>query len=89
MPKKTVVGEYKGSRIVVENTWFNGAKLFCNGKLVATNNDWFATKKDVPVMSADIFLDEEKHLVEIFAYAIFTVKIQIKINGKYVAGDKF
>jgi hypothetical protein len=89
MPKKTVVGEYDGNRITVENTWFSGAKLFHNGKLIATNNDLFAIKKNIPLMSAKIFINEVEYLVEVFAYAIITVKLQIKVNGEYVAGERF
>jgi hypothetical protein len=51
MPKKTVIGKYQDSEFVVENTWLNGAKLFHNGRVVATNNKLFALSKDKPLMS--------------------------------------
>ncbi|PKM18386.1 MAG: hypothetical protein CVV11_13790 [Gammaproteobacteria bacterium HGW-Gammaproteobacteria-15] len=89
MPKKTVVGEYQGHKITVENTWFGGAKLFHNNDLVATNNDFFAVKKSVPLMSGKITINGVEHLIQVFGYALITVKLQIKINGKYLAGDRF
>jgi len=57
MPKKTIIGEYKGHRFVAENTWFSGAKLFHNNELIATNNDWVAVDKDNALMSANVMID--------------------------------
>ena len=89
MPKKIVAGEYEGSTITVENTWFGGAKLLHNDKVIASNNNFFAVSKTKPLMSATIELNDVKHVVEVYGYAIITVKLQIKVNGSYIAGDKF
>jgi hypothetical protein len=89
MPKKTIVGEFGGSRFIVENTWFSGAKLFHGHELIATNNNMIAIKKGQAVMSAKVIIGEVERLVEVFAYAIFTVKLQIRIDGKIIAGDLF
>lgn len=89
MPKKVVTGEYEGNTITVENMWLGGAKLLHNDKVIASNSDFFAISKTKPLMSATIDFNDVKHLVEVYAYAIITVKLQIKVNGNYIAGDKF
>ncbi len=88
MPKKTVVGEFEGNKFVLENTWLSGAKLFHGGELVASNSELFALDKNKAIMSAKVMIGEVERLVEVFAYAIFTVKLQIRIDGKKIAGDK-
>lgn len=89
MPKETVVGEFEGNEFVLENTWFSGAKLFHESELVASNNDLFSLNKNKSIMSAKIMIGEVERFVEVYAYAMFTVKLQIRIDGKKIAGDDF
>ena len=89
MPKKTILAEYKGNKFTVENTWFSGAKLFHNGDLVASNNDIFAIRKDKPLMTTKVVIDGEERRVEVFAFAIFTVKLKITVDGIKIAGNDF
>ena len=89
MPKKTIVGEFEGNKFIVENTWFSGAKLFHGSELIATNNDVFAIKKDKALMSAKVIINEVERVVEVFAFAILTVKLHIKVDGEIIAGEEF
>ncbi len=89
MPKKILVVQHEGSEFLLENTWFSGAKLFQDNKLIAKNNALFAINKNKPLMSATVILNGAEHLIEAFCYAYFTVKLQLKVNGEYIAGDKF
>jgi hypothetical protein len=89
MPLKTVIAQFGDTEIKVENTWFSGAKLFVNQKLVVENKDSFALKKTIPIMTARVVIDGTEKLVEVFAFAIFTVKIKICVDGIQVAGNRF
>jgi hypothetical protein len=89
MPLKTVIGQVGDTEIKVENTWFSGAKLFVNQKLVAENNDYLALNKSEPLMTAKVLIDGSEKLVEVFAFAIFTVKIKICVDGIQIAGNNF
>ncbi|MGI9283627.1 MAG: hypothetical protein ACR2PX_28965 [Endozoicomonas sp.] len=89
MPKKVITGQFEGSRFSVENTWFSGAKLLYEGKVIATNNSIFALKKEVPFMAATIDIAGTERNIEVFAYAIFNVQLQIKVDGQMIAGENF
>jgi len=89
MLKKIIVGEFAGSKFTVENTWLSGAKLFHGSELIATNNDTFAVKKDKAMIRAKVIVNEVERVVEVFAFAILTVKLQIKVDGEKIAGDEF
>ena len=89
MPKKTIVGEYEGHRFKVENTWLSGAKLFHDDKLIAVTNDELALDKNEPKMTAKVLINRFERVVEVYFSAVFTVKIQIRVDGKKIAGDDF
>ena len=89
MPKKQVMGEFEGHKFEVVNTWKGGLKLYHNGELIEHNQDKIAVSKSVPVISKLITIDKLDRTLEILVYAVFRVKIQIKIDGKKIAGDKF
>jgi hypothetical protein len=89
MPIKTVIAQVKGIETKVVNTWFSGAKLLVNQEVVAENNDYFALSKSKPVMTAKVLIDGSEKFVEVFAFAIFTVKIKICVDGIQVAGNSF
>ncbi len=89
MPLKRVTAQIGSTEIKFENTWFHGAKLFVNGQEVATNNKYFALSKSHPVISVRTLIDGTEKLIEVFAFAIFTVKLKICLDGKQIAGDQF
>lgn len=89
MPKKVLTYAYKGDTFTVVNTWFNGASLYHNNQLIDCNGDLLSLKKNVPFMRANVLVNGVGTLIEIFAYAVINVKLQMKINGEYVVGDVF
>lgn len=89
MPLKTVSAQVGNTEIKVENTWFGGAKLLINGQVVAENKQIFSTSKTNPLMSVRTQIDGSERLIDVFAYAIVTVKIKICVDGKLVGGDSF
>ena len=89
MPKKEVKGEFEGNTFEVLNTWKDGLKLFRNGDLIEHNQDKISVSKNKPIISKTITIDNAGRIVEVFVYAVFRVKIQIKIDGVKIAGDKF
>ena len=88
MPKKTIIGELEGERLMVENTWFSGIRLFHGEKLIGVNNQIFSISKDNPLIKTEIVVGGVSRLVEVFAVALFTVKIQLKLDGKHLAGHR-
>lgn len=88
MPKKTLYAQVGDDRLRVENTWFSGATLFLNDHPIARNNDFFAVNRLTPLISAEATVNGEKSQIEVFVRAIFTVKIQIRLNGTIVAGEE-
>ncbi|MBO2621125.1 hypothetical protein AAEI00_19220 [Shewanella algae] len=89
VPKKVQETNIGNTHIKFENTWFRGAKLFVDGEIVVKDNSFFALDKNSPLVAKKIVVEGVEHLVEVFVYAIFTVKLKLHVNGQYVAGDKF
>jgi hypothetical protein len=70
--------------------WFSGIKVYHNGDLVAENNVMIARDKYVPYTSVTVVGRNDKMLVEVYAYSgLFTVQLQLKVNGDFAAGQKF
>ncbi|MFV8783636.1 hypothetical protein ACNKU7_14555 [Microbulbifer sp. SA54] len=88
MPKKTVIGELEGERLIVENTWFSGIRLFHGEKMIGVNNQIFSVSKDSPLIRKEIVVGGVSRLVEVFAVALLTVKIQLKVDGQHLAGHR-
>ena len=74
---------------MVDNTWFNGATLLVDGQTVARCGDLFALKKERHIMTATVNFDGVDMLIEVYIYAIFTVKIKICVDGSPIGGEVF
>ena len=88
MPKKTIHARAGEDRIRVENTWFSGATLFLNDEPIASNNSFFALDRSSPFMSAEATVEGSRSRIDVFLWAVFTVKIQIRLNGTIVGGEE-
>lgn len=88
MPKKTIIGELEGERLIVENTWLSGVRLFHGEKLVGANSQTFAVNRGEPLISTYVVIGGTKRLVEVFVVASFTVKLQLKVDGRHLAGNE-
>lgn len=87
---KEWVAHYDGHDITVRNSWNDGMKLFVDGEQVAENRQTFALDKTRPLMAASVRrADGKAILVEVFAYALFTVGVKIVVDGKQVGGEVF
>ncbi|MCT7942858.1 hypothetical protein [Shewanella holmiensis] len=89
MPKKVVETTIANTHIRFENTWLSGAKLIVDGKILVQDDSYLSLNKNSPLVAKKIVVEGVEHLIEVFVYAIFTVKIKIHVDGQYVAGDKF
>ena len=81
---------YRGHTIRVRNAWNTGLKLFVGDTLWATTDKFLAVDKLTPVLRVKI--DEESDqpfVIEIFGFALLSVKIRIAVNGEVIAGDNF
>ena len=88
MPKKTLHALVGSDRLRVETTWLSGATLFMNDQPIARNNGLFSASSQTPLLSAEATVNGSKSQIEVFVRAIFTVKIQIRLNGTIVAGEE-
>jgi hypothetical protein len=84
------VASYDGHEILVRNSWNGGIRLFVDEQQVAENRTLFALDKKAPLLSATYTPASGKpFLVEVFAYALFSVNVKIAVNGKQVGGEVF
>ena len=88
MLKKTIIGELEGERLIVENTWFSGIRLFHGEKMIGANGQLFSVSKSKPLIREEIVVSGVSRLVEVFGVAWLTVKIQIKVDGQHLAGHR-
>ncbi|HBF51216.1 MAG TPA: hypothetical protein DDX04_13735 [Massilia sp.] len=87
---KEWLATWEGSEIKVRNSWNDGLKLFVDGEQVAETRQVFALDKTRPVAAATVARpDGKSYLVEVFAYALFSVSVKIVVDGKQIAGEVF
>lgn len=89
MLTKKVLGEFENQKFEVVNTWFGGLKLFHNDELIEHNRDLVSVSKNKPIITKKIMIHNVEKTLEVFVYAVYRVKIQIKIDGEKIAGDSF
>jgi hypothetical protein len=81
---------YAGHSIRVHNSWTGGAQLYVDGECRAATPKVFALDKKHPILRCEFDAgDGSKHTVEVFAYAVLTVRVKIVVDGQQVAGDEF
>ncbi len=89
MPIKELIAEYKGHTIRVRNTWLSGATLLIDDGVVDKNSSIFALDSGVPFLSSRLEINNSIALVEVYFYAMFTVKMKICVDKKQIAGEVF
>lgn len=72
-----------GKKYKLTNGWKTGAKLFHENTLIAENNKKFHVNTKSPVITFNI----KGSKVEIFAKAMLSVKINIKVNGQFIQNN--
>lgn len=72
-----------GKKYKLINGWRSGAKLFHDDTLIAENNKKFHIDSKSPLITFDI----KDSKVEIFAKAMLSVKINVKVNGQLIQNN--
>jgi len=93
-PKEWFVTEwmavFEQHEIRVRNSWTGGISIFVDGHQVAENRKLVSLNKESAVLSAWVAREKaEPFLVEVFAYALITVRVRITADGKQIAGEVF
>ncbi|MGX4643737.1 hypothetical protein [Massilia sp. SYSU DXS3249] len=84
------IATFEGHELMVRNSWNGGIRLFVDGQQVAENRQLFAFGKDKALLSVAVPREKgEPFVVEVYAYAIFSVSVKIVVDGKQVGGEVF
>jgi hypothetical protein len=78
-----------GHEIRVRNSWSHGIRLYVDGDCRAKTDRLFAISRSEPVLSHQVVADGASFLIEVFCYALLTVKAKIVVDGQQIAGDRF
>ena len=82
------VATFKGHEIRVFSTWTQEAKLYIDGICEDKSTQRvFTTKKRI--LNANLKDGEETHAVEVYAKALLSVRLQICVDDRQVAGEVF
>ena len=82
------IARFEEHEIAVRNSWNGGIRLLLDGQQVAENRMMFTLDKDRPVLSALGARDKGgPFLIEVFAHALFSVRVKIVVDGKQIGGE--
>lgn len=87
MPIKEWSAVVNGRNVRVVNSWTSGTRLYIDGECRDRNTGWFAPTKTLWLSAPLTQGAPESGLVQVFVRALFSVKAQIVVAGKAVAGD--
>lgn len=82
--KSTWTVVYDNNEIKVENTWFNGERLFVNGDLQDQTNGYFSTNLTGHVINSK----NEKEYIKVNLGGFFKIDCLLFINDKKVEISK-
>ncbi len=80
---------HSGHEIRVHNSWSHGMKLYVDGDCRAVTSRMLALSPSEPVLSYQVIAEGASFLIEVFCYALLTVKAKIVVDGQQIAGDSF
>jgi hypothetical protein len=86
---KEWVATYGGHEIRVRNSWNRGMRLYVDGVCRARTDEMIAISRSRPILSHQVVTESESFLIEVFCFALLTVKAKIVVDGQQIAGDKF
>jgi hypothetical protein len=93
---KEVKTEFRGHQIAARNVWgpavslkvmWTEMRLYIDGELADTASDAVSFNKEVAILRGKFDVDGRPHIVEIYAFSSWTVRMKICIDGEKVAGD--
>jgi hypothetical protein len=80
---------HDGHEILVRNSWNRGIKLYIDGDCRVEMSEKIALSRTKPVLSYPMVSGDTSFLVEVFCFALFTVKAKIVVDGQQIGGDEF
>ncbi len=78
--------EFKGHQIRIFSTWTQDARLYVDGVCRDRSIQRVSLRK-TRILSTTLRVGADDYLVEVFAKALLSVKLQLRINGRQVAGE--
>lgn len=88
MFQKEWTAQVGGHDIRVVNSWTGGTRLYIDGNCRDRNHDLFAPTWKRWLSARMIEGDAHSDLVEVRLIALVHVRVQILVNGQFVAGDR-
>ena len=80
--------EFKGHEIRVFSTWTQDARLYIDGVCRDRSIRRVSLLK-TRILSTDLRIGKEDYRVEVFAKALLSIRLQVRIDGRQVAGEVF
>ncbi len=80
--------EFKGHEIRVFSTWTQDARLYVDGVCRDRSVRRVSLRK-TRILRTDLQIGADVHLVEVFAKALLSIRLQVRIDGRQVAGEVF
>ena len=80
--------EFKGHEIRAFSTWTQDARLYVDGVCRDRSIRRVPLQK-MRILSTNLRIGADEHRVEVFAKALLSVRLQLRIDGRQVAGEVF
>ncbi len=80
--------EFKGHEIRVFSTWTQDARLYIDGVCRDRSIRRVSLQK-TRILSADLRIGNDDHRVEVFAKALLSIRLQLRVDGRQIAGEVF
>ena len=82
------IAEFRGHEIRVFSTWTQDARLYIDGDCKDRSLRRVSLNK-ICILSTSLHDGTEEYRVEVFAKALLSVRLQIRVDGRQIAGDVF
>ena len=80
--------EFRGHEIKVFSTWTQDARLYIDGVCRDRSIRRVPLRK-TRILSTNLRIGTDEYRVEVFAKALLSVRLQLRIDGRQVAGEVF
>lgn len=80
--------DFKGREIRAFSTWTQDARLYVDGVCRDRSIRRVSLRKTC-ILSTNLRIGTDEHRVEVFAKALLSVRLQLRIDGRQVAGEVF
>ena len=80
--------EFRGHEIRVFSTWTQDARLYIDGVCRDRSIRRVSLRK-TRILHTNLQIGADEYLVEVFAKALLSIRLQVRIDGRQVAGEVF